>query len=292
MLVPAKTDGGACETCDEFEKLHAAMQTADQRWDGVKHKALRSLARQSAHVAYMATHMALANFVLRAEETKRSAPAAAAEDHGGNEDSQQGAKRPRSSTSPTDPAPPPLKRSRLATGAKDVRFDDSVVFPGDGEIRDNTLYLRHGKDYVRGRHAAPEGSEWVDSSGCDQTWGKFFGLKWVGRKWIEDAAVKEEDNNETEQDADSEAKDCENPPRISRGEGLEVSELPPSTAAAEEETEREQLGEPQKLAALVKGETTGEGMRGGLSLERDEVEMKDEIVLPEHIKRDDAPGSS
>ena len=190
ILAPAKTTWAACDTCKQFESLCAAIGPADQAFEAIKHRSVKHLPRWNALKAAEKAHLALANFLLRAEYDRANASteelAAANEDQTG--DHKQGAKRPRSSTS-TPGTPRSSKRLQLDSKLKGIRFDDSVFVRDESEHRGTAEFQRDTAVYVRGRNAAPEGSEWIDASGLSKSYGKFHGLKWRGRKWTNDPKV-------------------------------------------------------------------------------------------------------
>jgi hypothetical protein len=190
ILSPAKTMWAACGTCNEFESLCAAIEPADQAFEAIKHRSVKCLPRWDALKAAEKAHIALANFLLRVEDDGADAsteePATADEDQ--HENHKRGTKRPRSSTS-TPGTPRSSKRLQLDSRLKGIRFDDSVIVRDESEHRDTGEFQRDTSVYIRGRNAAPEGSEWIDSSGSNKPYGKFHGLKWRGRKWADDSEV-------------------------------------------------------------------------------------------------------
>jgi hypothetical protein len=97
----------------------------------------------------------------------------------------------------TDPIP---ERKRL-------KFSDSVEFRDD--YRPSNRYSRNDEAYQKGRHAPPEGSKYLDTSGSAKTFLKFTGTKKVGKQWI-DVWKDDDDDEEEAQKAEKEAKDKEN----------------------------------------------------------------------------------
>jgi hypothetical protein len=229
ILAPANTTWAACDTCDEFESLYAAIGPVDQAFEAIKHRSVKYLPRWNALKAAEKAHLALANFLIRVEDDRANASteelAAADEDQPG--DHKQGTKRPRSSTS-TLGTPHSSKRFRLDSGLRGIRFDDSVIVRDASEYRDAGKFQRDTAVYVRGRNAAPEGAEWVDASGSSKTYGKFHGLKWRGRKWANDPKVNMDSME------DNEASESELQPAVS-----EDDENAGSLEEEEEEEEEE-----------------------------------------------------
>ncbi|KAL5443989.1 hypothetical protein PMIN07_000224 [Paraphaeosphaeria minitans] len=91
---------------------------------------------------------------------------------------------------PLSPASSPprkrAKRSRLSERQRRVGFDPSVVFRDAeaAEKRVDAEFSRNSEGYSPGRYAAPEGSEWLDTSGNSLRETQFFGVQKRGQKWV------------------------------------------------------------------------------------------------------------
>jgi hypothetical protein len=100
----------------------------------------------------------------------------------------------------TDPIP---ERKRL-------KFSDLVEFRDD--YRPSNQYSRNDEAYQKGRHAPPEGSQYLDTSGSAKTFLKFTGTKKVGKKWVDVWKDDDSDNEEARKAEveEEEAKEQEN----------------------------------------------------------------------------------
>ncbi|KAF1940501.1 hypothetical protein EJ02DRAFT_313972, partial [Clathrospora elynae] len=219
-LVPkTSSDTWGCSTCQQFDTLYNAVQAADTEWAGVESKRDTLKAKQIALEKHKKVHMEFDNWLISVEApaepkgTKRKAcdrETDVEERDIGDEQHQQGIKRARSHSPTSQPPeqdpvqhefsePQPLhekglslslrpspKRSRSTTSLserKRIKFSDSVEFR---EIyRHSYQYHRPGDIYAPGRHAPPEGSEYMDTSGSGQTFLKFTRSKKVGANWVE-----------------------------------------------------------------------------------------------------------
>ena len=80
-----------------------------------------------------------------------------------------------------------VKRPRLSHDRdRRISFDSSVVFR-DSESKERRVdaeFSRSSSEYSPGRWAAPEGSEWLDTSGHGTTIAKFTGVNRRGQKWV------------------------------------------------------------------------------------------------------------
>jgi hypothetical protein len=78
------------------------------------------------------------------------------------------------------------KRPRLSELARRVTFDPSVVFRDAEAVekRVDAEFSRNSDGYSPGRYAAPEGSEWLDTSGSSLKETQFFGVQKRGKKWV------------------------------------------------------------------------------------------------------------
>jgi hypothetical protein len=232
-LTPATSpDAMGCGTCQRYSALYSDVQAADADWAAQANKR-DSLSKHSAREKHKKVHMEFDNWLMTVEvlatsknkEIENSRHITIVEEQGsvgGDEQQQQGIKRRRShspttqqfgstnkqdgssSFSPHQHQVSPLslrpsqKRSRSTTSLperKRLKFADKVEFHDN--YRNSGDYHRPSETYVRGRNAAPEGSEYMDTSGSGQTFLKFTGVRKVGAKWVEiseeELAKKSED---------------------------------------------------------------------------------------------------
>lgn len=223
-LVPAVASNAQdCSTCQQFGALHDAVQSANEDWAEMEPKRDSLKAKQVARTQYMQLHMYLDNWLMGVEASPDcfEQPRAELYDAGesrpeklatmsGDKGQQQGIKRMRSNSPPSHkpegravrqgPSGPQAqqqqgltpslrsspKRSRSTNSLperKRLNFSDSVEFRADH--RGSSEYLRTDEQYVRGRYAPPEGTEWWDTSGSSQTFLKFTGVRKVKGEWVE-----------------------------------------------------------------------------------------------------------
>lgn len=185
LLTLMRKEGPACDICRSFEALHAAMLSTDEEFKKVEHRRADFGGRMSAVEAQRTAHKEFANFLDQATE---EGPSQELERKG---TPTHGEKRPRSSTSPQSP-PHMSKRRRLER----VAFDESVMFLDESEQRDSEYYQRGTEKYSPGRNAAPEGTEYLDTSGFPQEYKDFHRLRWSKRKWVDlpDSEDEKDDN--------------------------------------------------------------------------------------------------
>lgn len=226
-LFPADlTSTQGCDTCQQFAALYDAMQAADEEYAPLHNKGDRHRGKQVAVAKVNKTHMDFDNWLMGVEApVKQNAEREnGAEEEGQEEEEpiretveeQQGIKRARSHSPtpqqsgvdetlnepPENPQPqqqqtlsiphrPSSKRShstRSLPERKRLKFSDSVEFRDD--YRSYLTLGRSSEEYAPGRYAPPEGG-YLDTSGADQSFPKFTGLKKVRGTWVE---VKEKDN--------------------------------------------------------------------------------------------------
>jgi hypothetical protein len=292
ILTPATMALATCDTCNEFESLYAAMGPADEAFEAIKHRNVNHGPRWNALKAAEKAHLALANFFLRVEGDEANCCieelSPPDEDQTGNQ--KQGTKRLRSSTS-TPGTPRSSKKLRLESGAKGISFHDSVIVREGSEYRGTGEFSRDSETYVRGRNAAPEGFEWVNSSGLGLAYGKFHGLKWRGRKWTNDPEInmdKMEDEEESESEAQTiAAEDDEKAGQLEEEDNITSpnAEQEPEKAATEPtqisagNTERDFPRQPQNLVTEVEAETAEERSKENASPVT--PNSKEKLVLPE-----------
>ncbi|KAH7402586.1 hypothetical protein BKA66DRAFT_4530 [Pyrenochaeta sp. MPI-SDFR-AT-0127] len=221
-LVPAiSSDNHGCSTCQLFGKLYENRQAADEAYEPLSNKGDKHRGKQAAVMNVNKTHMILDNWLISVEAPgaqENEQPDEAAE-HKGHEEAKEpkdGAQlqrqdmkrvRPHSPASQDSkahntlkeevegsPSPhaatqflqrPSPKRSHSMTslpGRKRIKFSDSVEFRDD--YRSYLELSRSRKEYVPGRYAPPEGG-YLDTSGSEQTFPKFTGVKKVRGEWVQ-----------------------------------------------------------------------------------------------------------
>lgn len=150
----------------------------------------------------------------------------------------------RSPSPSSSPGPRKLsKRPRLSdTRTRRISFDSSVVFRDvDSQShREDAAFSRGSSEYSPGRWAAPEGSQWLDTSGFGTTIAKFTGAMKRGERWVatrEGVALDEEWDGGKESDAEVEAEEAEEEKEDEEEEGDE------GEGESEGESEEEDGGE-------------------------------------------------
>lgn len=217
--------------CSEYEEVKGYFKELEHRRDDY---GPRQLALEVVHQA----QMNLGNFIQRValwgDEDGEETEGLAGEQHAGEqeEEVQQAQDQPTTPSADTHPAlpipqsrskhprtphsSPPrkrTKRARLSERNRRVSFDPSVVFR-DGESPDRRVdaeFSRNSEGYAPGRWAAPEGSEWLDTSGNTLRETQFFGVQKRGGSWVatklgmemdeewERAGREEEDDHEAKE---------------------------------------------------------------------------------------------
>lgn len=220
------SDNQGCNTCQQFGELYDAMRAADEEYEPLSGKGDKHHGKQAAVAKVKRTHMSFDNWLIGIEacvapngepqsEAKQKGHEEAKGPKEGKPLEQHSMKRARShSPAAQSPRPegtlkaeldsglspqsaarlslrPPTTRSHSMTsllGRKRIKFSDSVEFRDDHR---NYLELcRSREEYVPGRYAPPEGG-YLDTSGADQTFPKFTGVKKVRGKWVEVTEKKE-----------------------------------------------------------------------------------------------------
>ncbi|CAO2657588.1 Nn.00g037140.m01.CDS01 [Neocucurbitaria sp. VM-36] len=227
-LVPAEgAESQGCDTCQHFQALYDAMQIADEEYAPLDQKGDRHRGKQFAVAKVKKTHMDFDNWLIGVEapvnqnvehqddDDMDSREEGEAPKHG--VEKQQSRNRALSYSPITHqsgvndtqyealldgqsqqeqqtlsiPHRPSSKRSRSTASLperKRLKFSDSVEFRDD--YRNYLMLGRSSASYVPGRYAPPEGG-YLDTSGSEQSFPKFTGLKKVRGAWVE---VKEKDN--------------------------------------------------------------------------------------------------
>lgn len=217
-LVPALApDTEGCDTCQKFNKLYDAMQTADLELAKLENKSDQNRVKQAAIDNSRKMHLDFGNWLFGVEapliHRDKQQDGKAVMGFENVEQFAQGIKRGRS-LSPVSQQPeeglaqtkafqtdecqspqqqqslsiphrPSPKRSRSAASLperKRIRFSDSVEFRE--EYRSYLTLARSREEYVPGRYAPPEDG-YLDTSGADQGWVKFTGVRKAGGKWVE-----------------------------------------------------------------------------------------------------------
>ncbi|OAG10564.1 uncharacterized protein CC84DRAFT_1256381 [Paraphaeosphaeria sporulosa] len=183
--------------CNEYEEVKGYFKELEHRRDDYRP---RQLALEVVHEA----QMNLGNFIQAVaawgdsgdghDDEDEACGGSAGEQHNRVQEQEQTA------TPPADAQPhrkrilspassPPrkhAKRPRLSERQRRVSFDPSVVFR-DAEAaskRVDAEFSRNSEGYSRGRYTAPEGTEWLDTSGNSLRETQFFGVQKRGRKWV------------------------------------------------------------------------------------------------------------
>lgn len=219
-LVPeASLDTEGCDTCQQFNTLYDAMQAADLELAQLASKSDQNRVKQAAIDNSRKMHLDFGNWLFGVEaplvQNDKLQNRKAVMSFEKVEQLPQGTKRARS-LSPVGQQPgvglsntktlyeeqfpspqqqqqqclsiphrPSPKRSRSATSLperKRLRFSDSVEFRE--EYRSYLTLARSREEYIPGRYAPPEDG-YLDTSGAEQGWVKFTGVKKVGGKWVE-----------------------------------------------------------------------------------------------------------
>ncbi|KAF2476524.1 uncharacterized protein BDR25DRAFT_66928 [Lindgomyces ingoldianus] len=227
-LAPAATEpatetkGQDCNTCHPFRELYDAMTVADMEYASHQDRRPTFGPRQKALEAKKEAHRNYANLILKLEEAHRKfheerqlqrQPRQQQDQEQQNVETLGSAKRPRSPSTPSFPEIScPAKRLCISGQPKKVTFDASVAFRNEKEYRMAQAFQRSDERYVRGRNAAPEGSEYLDTSGHQQDFKSFFREKWKGRKWVASSEPKVEDSLGEFTEADDSVGGAENEP--------------------------------------------------------------------------------
>ncbi|KAF2270804.1 hypothetical protein CC78DRAFT_538533 [Lojkania enalia] len=184
-----RTEDHACCACSPFEELYDAMKFADEEFERNRKLALTFRGRFNSLEQVRSAHKHYANFILQLEqpygyltESKRV-------------DYMSGKKRRREDESPPSSS---RQHSPKRPRRKRVGFHESVIFRSPAEYRDYHAFQRRHRDYEPGRNAAPEGSEWLDTSGIKQTSANYYRRAWNGYRWISETDSEEEDSDDTE----------------------------------------------------------------------------------------------
>ncbi|KAF1841791.1 uncharacterized protein K460DRAFT_369804 [Cucurbitaria berberidis CBS 394.84] len=227
LVATDATEITGCDTCQRFSALYDAMQAADEEYAPLVQKGDKHHGKQFAVAKVRKTHMDFDNWLIGVEAPVKQS---AEQQDGSKEEWQeaevntqdraghhQGIKRTRS-YSPTHqqsemdskrsealedqqiqqqqqqtvsiPHRPSPKRSYSTTSLperKRLKFSNSVEFRDD--YRNYLTLGRSSDEYMPGRYAPPE-EGYLDTSGADQSFPKFTGLKKVRGAWVE---VKEKD---------------------------------------------------------------------------------------------------
>lgn len=204
-LPPSIAQIQSCSLCDQLRPLYDAMTTADELYASMAGRRDTYGPKQTAFADVKRTHREFSNLLARVEESTAKLGEGLPEGQRGvgneaeldkNEEEIKSTKRPRSHSSniaqdiaasksggPTNTHPLPK--------SKRLKFSESVEFRGD--YRPCNSYARSNEAYVRGRYAPPDGGEHLDTSGSEQSFLKFTGMKKVGKKWVD---VRKDDSDE------------------------------------------------------------------------------------------------
>jgi hypothetical protein len=194
-LAPALSaaESSECETCQQFHPLYDAMEAADAEYSSFQDRRDNYRPKQDALLKVKNTRMVLNNWLMSIESDP---------EHGRTRevDEPQTLKRARSRSlplaqdGPTHPTTTSFRKLRDSDAVplrKRFRFAEQVEFRED--YRPSQHYARGDQAYVRGRYAALENGEHLDTSGSAKTFLTFTGMKKVGKEWIDVWTDDEED---------------------------------------------------------------------------------------------------
>ncbi|KAF2643295.1 hypothetical protein P280DRAFT_505452 [Massarina eburnea CBS 473.64] len=185
-LVPASTKDQACEACQQFEELYAALQTTDEAFLAVAGRRTEYGPRVNAVEACKAAHKAFDNFLITVEMQPGNDGRSFTEPETTTTDDtqQHGLKRSRTLSSTLQPAAKRL-RSTL-DNTRRVSFDTAVVFRDkENGGRPESDFNRRSDSYAPGRNAPPNGTDYLDTSGYGPSFVQFLGVKKHGKGWVE-----------------------------------------------------------------------------------------------------------
>ncbi|KAF2032250.1 hypothetical protein EK21DRAFT_42375, partial [Setomelanomma holmii] len=208
-LIPSPPDAEAkgCDMCQQFRPLYDAMVAADEEYASFSGRRDTYGPKQNALANFRRTHMEFNNWLMCVEATGEepgeslSEPPQDAETGSITQSEEpRGTKRAHSPTIGKE-SRMTSPNSRLSTGSlperKHLKFSEAVEFRD--EYRPSNQYSRTDEAYQKGRHAPPEGSMYIDTSGSGKTFLKFLGMKKVGKAWV-DVWKDDDDEDENEQE--------------------------------------------------------------------------------------------
>ncbi|KAH7079041.1 hypothetical protein BKA63DRAFT_551482 [Paraphoma chrysanthemicola] len=205
-LVPARSSGepqDSCVTCQQFQPLYDAMLAAEKEYASYADRRDNYRPKQDAFVNFKKTRLEFNNWLLTVETLDKASEEALHHQSNGQEqagatdsDAQRGSKRARSSNSRLQlrtSSPNGLSGTDSLPERKRLKFSESVEFRDD--YRPSNRYSRNDEAYEKGRHAPPEGSKYLDTSGSAVSFLKFTGAKKVGKGWVDEEQAKKKKKN-------------------------------------------------------------------------------------------------
>ncbi|KAF1934116.1 uncharacterized protein M421DRAFT_88139 [Didymella exigua CBS 183.55] len=208
-LNPTMPREQACASCEPFLGLYDTLRTGEQEHTALLDRGPKHHGRIMAHEQFRKARVALENFLVNIEApndvsfditqagfANHTAPVSlkCAQEpeegpkHPDDQNNLQGASPPVDCVSSTAPLPTikrklARKSSASTLGRKRIRFCEDVE--ERPEYRETLEYYRGAKEYVPGRYAVTEGSEYEDTSGSTISFAKFTGQKKVGIKFVD-----------------------------------------------------------------------------------------------------------
>lgn len=201
--------GQECDTCSPFERLLVTMKAADQLWERLEGRRKDYGPRQTALTQVHEAHRNFGNFIGTVDQVDVMAEEPASQESPTAESSQTASHKeePSSTQDPSQSEVPHGKKRRLSSSsntsprspkrakAKKVDFDPSTNFHED-EQRKLRFFLRGAHVYDPGRYAAPEGIEYLDTSGYTQDFKAFWEVYWNGHRWVPQGEIADKDSTE------------------------------------------------------------------------------------------------
>ncbi|KAF2691689.1 hypothetical protein K458DRAFT_285282, partial [Lentithecium fluviatile CBS 122367] len=187
-FVLSGTHNQACNTCEMFEVLYEDAQRRDDAFKELESRRFEHGGRQLALAEAKAAHKAFNNFLIQVEA--QPMPSASSEDPSQSATLQEAqdsflSHKQDQKRALTPSTPPKAKRPRLDHGTHRVSFHPSVIFRDETDARPYHVFNRSSDEYVPGRNAPREPSEFLDTSGYGVPPGRFFGVRKHGKGWVE-----------------------------------------------------------------------------------------------------------
>jgi len=184
-LDPAPVTEG-CAICQHFQTLYDVMQAADEHYATYRDRRDTYAPKLVAFGKLRKAKLEFNNWLLDVEAAARDTIEPELDSttvHASR--NARGTKRERSLslTSEGQSSSSPSNIPEAARKYKRLKFSNSVEFRD--EYRPSPNFSRSDDAYSRGRYAAPEGEEHLDTSGLALTHLKFSGMKRVGAKWVD-----------------------------------------------------------------------------------------------------------
>lgn len=185
-----------CIVCAQIRPSYDAMKIADELYASLAGRRDTYGPKQSAFADVKRTHREFSNLLarvekhteMREERSERQSESSKGVQSDRKGDGESSAKRPRSQSSNSVSGRAGSTSDRYTNMSatskhKKLKFSESVEFRED--YRASESYARSNEAYARGRYAPSDGSEHLDTSGNDQSFIKFTGMKKVGKKWVD-----------------------------------------------------------------------------------------------------------